>query len=174
LKPVTPAERPTSPLLQIRRQSGRRVWGTKKAQPLFHRLGTACGRTAELSRARSGDGRHLGCSGTRPSSRRIAGGGPTRRGAPRAQRWANPCVGSKEPTAVQASPACNRHGERQEVSEPIGLGRSSHRERLRWEVPKPRGSCLGQGPWPVTSRLAAPRKRRRHPQVRIKVERPGS
>jgi hypothetical protein len=59
------------------------------------------------------------------------------------------------------------------VSEPIGLGRSSHRERLRREVPKPRGSCLGQGPWPVTSRLAALRKKRCHSHVRVTAERSG-
>jgi hypothetical protein len=60
------------------------------------------------------------------------------------------------------------------VSEPIGLGRSSHRERSRWEVPTHRGSYPGQGPWPMKSRLAALRERRCHPQFRIASERAGS
>jgi hypothetical protein len=57
------------------------------------------------------------------------------------------------------------------VSESIGLGQSSRRERSWWEAPKPRGSCLRQGPWPAKSRLAASRKRRRHPQLRVAIER---
>jgi len=38
-------------------------------------------------------------------------------------------------STTQATPACARHEQRQEVSEPIGLGRSSPRERSRREVP---------------------------------------
>jgi hypothetical protein len=59
------------------------------------------------------------------------------------------------------------------VSKSIGLGRSSRRERSWREVPKHRGSCLGQGPWPVKSWLAASRKRRCHPQFRVAIERSG-
>ena len=45
----------------------------------------------------------------------------------------------------QATPACARHELRQEVSEPIGLGRSSPRERSRWEVPS-RGKLTSARP----------------------------
>jgi hypothetical protein len=59
------------------------------------------------------------------------------------------------------------------VSKSIGLGRSSRRERSWREAPTHRGSCLGQGPWPVKSWLAASRKRRCHPQFRVTTERSG-
>ena len=45
----------------------------------------------------------------------------------------------------QATPACARHEQRHEVSEPIGLGRSSPRERSRWEVPR-RGKLTSARP----------------------------
>jgi hypothetical protein len=48
-------------------------------------------------------------------------------------------------SATQATPACARHGRRQEVSEPIGLGRSSHCERSRWEAPS-RGKLTSARP----------------------------
>jgi len=51
----------------------------------------------------------------------------------------------KEPSATQATLACARHGRRQEVSEPIGLGRSSLRERSRSEAPS-RGKLTSARP----------------------------
>jgi hypothetical protein len=48
-------------------------------------------------------------------------------------------------STTQATPAGARHGRRQEVSEPIGLGRSSHRERSRWEAPS-RGKLTSARP----------------------------
>jgi hypothetical protein len=62
-------------------------------------------------------------------------------------------IQTRKPSATQATPASVATSSRQEVSEPIGLGRSSHRERSRRERPN-RAKARG-GPWPVTSRLAA-------------------
>jgi len=57
---------------------------------------------------------------------------------------------------------------RHEVSEPIGLGRSFHRERSWWKKPRLEATkASDRGPWPVTSRLAA-RLDRKGPRVAIR------
>jgi hypothetical protein len=121
--------------------------------------------TSEPRQGLSDDGRHLGCSGTRSPSRGNAQGGPTlgfARAEPRRHDARERIVADEIATAVpsgrlmqrvprkggstkQATPACARHEQRHEVSEPIGLGRSSPRERSRWEVPS-RGKLTSARP----------------------------
>jgi len=82
-----------------------------------------------------GEGRHLGCSGTHSSSRKGAGGGPSR-GEAKARLEGG---GSRESGAVAgwnratelATPAGEITSPRQEVSEPIGLGPSPRRAQAR-------------------------------------------
>jgi hypothetical protein len=88
--------------------------------------------------------------------------------APLAERWVVPGeleTGSSEPIGRSASPARMATRERQEVSGPIGLGQSSHRERSRREVPMHRGETPKvQGP--LTRELSAgcnPVRGGRHP-----------
>jgi hypothetical protein len=106
------------------------------------------------------DGRHLGCSGSRSSSRKIAGGGPGAGGgcasslssaerlaqAGRAAgfakagfaRWARNRRSYHVRLTGLASPATLVTSSRQEVSEPIGSGRSFRREQSRRRVPEGR------------------------------------
>ena len=121
--------------------------------------------TSEPRQGLSDDGRHLGCSGTRSPSRGNAQGGPilglreSGAEAPRAAkadrsgrdresgpvRHARARSSPEGGSTKQATPACARHEQRHEVSEPIGLGRSSPRERSRWEVPR-RGKLTSARP----------------------------
>jgi len=74
----------------------------------------------------------------------------------------------KRASTTQASPACARHELRHEVSEPIGLGRSSQRERSRWEVPSRGKLTLAR---PLARDISAGRAvgvyvdKRSHPQL---------
>jgi hypothetical protein len=77
--------------------------GIEKAQGLLvvHRLGTGWGRTEPKAlTGRSADRRHLGCSGSRLSSRGVGGGGP-KGAAPRFRgaRWACSTSGHSKPNA---------------------------------------------------------------------------
>jgi hypothetical protein len=102
------------------------------------RLGTK--RTTDSHGDPSVDGRHLGCSGSRSSSRGNGGGGP-RGEAPRL-RGASPGVlvvglSNRLPNkGISGSSRGRQRATRQEVSEPIGLGQSSPGERSPREEPE--------------------------------------
>ena len=75
--------------------------------------------------------------------------------------------GAETPERRRRLRTADRHGMRQEVSEPIGLGRSSHRERSRWEeLDGDTPTEVATSPWPVNSRLA-----QSHPQLGDATER---
>jgi hypothetical protein len=83
-----------------------------------------------------GKGRHLGCGGTHSSSRKGAGGGPSRDEAKARLGGEAPrkrSVARWERSIESATPAGALTGPRQEVSEAIGLGPSSPYARKRGE-----------------------------------------
>ena len=146
--PESPAHAPAS------RVHGRR--GSKRRRPSrTPQAGDSLGRKpgGHTSPRWSADGRHLGCSRLRSPSRGNVGSGPRRR-APKGARRARsergePAKLRKERAGRARSrpqgrtsgvrrrltPAAVVTSERQEVLEPIGLGRSSHRERSRRGTP---------------------------------------
>lgn len=121
-------------------------------------------------RGRPVDGRHLGCSGTCPPSREGARGGPQ-------DRLRGSAAASGEPVDALFNERHLRRRRlqlpaktalRQEVPELYGSGKSFHGERSRV------GGALRrfnhESLWPVTSRLAAPRKGPGHPPSRAATE----
>jgi hypothetical protein len=64
------------------------------------------------------------------------------------------CETSEEFSTAEATPAFARHEQRHEMSEPIGLGRSSPRERSRREAPS-RGKMTSA--WPLALDISAGR-----------------
>ena len=100
--------------------------------------------------------------------------GRTRTAKSGSVRHARARVPRKRASTTQASPACARHELRREVSEPIGLGRSSHRERSRWEAPSRGKLTLAR---PLARDISAGRGfgvyvgNRSHPQLNAAIER---
>ena len=100
--------------------------------------------------------------------------GRTRTAKSGSVRHARARVPRKRASTTQASPACARHELRREVSEPIGLGRSSHRERSRWEAPSRGKLTLAR---PLARDISAGRGfgvyvgNRSHPQLNAEIER---